>query len=116
MSDLRARARVLAEDVIDYGTASVEAITNAIMQGMVEALSEAALHFDKSHREWWSPEIVEELRAMAVLNALKPMLFKQWVGLTDAEINGLSWMRDMSLEEEVELIRGVEAKLKDKNT
>ena len=50
------------------------------------------------------------------LGQLWPLAVKrEWEGLTDAEINGLSWMRDMSLEEEVELIRGVEAKLKEKN-
>ena len=41
---------------------------------------------------------------------------RQWVGLTDEEIHNLGWMDEMSFEDEVELVREVEAKLKEKNT
>jgi hypothetical protein len=39
---------------------------------------------------------------------------RKWVGLTDEEIHNLGWMDEMS-EDEVELVREVEAKLKEKN-
>ena len=53
--------------------------------------------------------------AQAVLDALTPMLFKPWVGLTDDEILSFGWMDCMTHEEEVALIREVETKLREKN-
>ena len=40
---------------------------------------------------------------------------KKWVGLTDEEIHNLGWMDEMSFEDEVELVREVEAKFMEKN-
>ena len=40
---------------------------------------------------------------------------RKWVGLTDEEIHNLGWMDEMSFEDEVELVREVEAKFKEKN-
>ena len=63
-----------------------------------------------------NPDIKVTEAAQAVFDVLAPMLKKQWVGLTHGEIHNLGWIDEMSFEDEVELVREVEAKLKDKNT
>ena len=63
-----------------------------------------------------NPDVEVTEAAKAVFDALAPMLKKQWVGLTHGEIHNLGWIDEMFFADEVELVREVEAKLKDKNT
>jgi hypothetical protein len=62
-----------------------------------------------------NPEVEVTEAAQAVFDVLEPMLNKQWLDLTHGEIHSLGWMDEMSFEDEVELVREVEAKLKEKN-
>jgi hypothetical protein len=54
--------------------------------------------------------------AQAVLDALTPMLFKPWVGLTDDEMSQCSYDAEGFMIEREVAMRAVEALLKEKNT
>jgi hypothetical protein len=62
-----------------------------------------------------NPDVEVTEAAAAVFDVLAPMIKKQWVGLTHEEIHNLGWMDEMSFEDEVELVREVEAKFMEKN-
>jgi len=66
---------------------------------------------DSNGQVQMSGDVVREI--LAALRA--PAGVQAWVGLTDKEILSLGWMDYMTRDEEVALIREVEAKLREKN-
>jgi hypothetical protein len=78
-----------------------------------ETIAEVKDAFDKAymeHKHEWPTKICGP-NLVGILNSAGFYQKKEWVGLTDEEIHNLGWMDEMS-EDEVELVREVEAKLK----
>ena len=101
-----------------------EYMTNIVKQPLLPD----TIHFKNANTEvmrinrdgvWVNPDIPATEAAKAVLDALDSQIKvlmqsaqREWVGLTDEE----RYLNDVRTEEEIEYVRAIEAKLKEKNT